>query len=154
MPTRATMPIRSPAAHEHAPHAPAIRAGRLGWLAGAGIGVVVLVLGPIVHPLDANYLIPTHWRLALLATGAASMAGAFVLGRRWRDALRWAVALAAGLLSAFLIRLVMDIAHDPTDHNLWPIELVLDFVLTLAWSVPGAAIGWGARRMADAFDAP
>ena len=48
---------------------------------------------------------------------------------------------------AVMIRVVIDTAKDPTDHNLWPFELIFAAVASLAPVVPGLLIGVLARRL-------
>jgi len=117
-------------------------------LAGAAIGVFLLVLAPMIAP-PRNYLIPTHWKVTLVIAALTSLAGAFALGR---GAVRWALALAVGVMSAFVVRIAIDVAHDRTSHNLLPFELLSDFFATFVWSMGGAAIGYFARRTADRAD--
>lgn len=117
-------------------------------LVGAAIGLVVLVLAPMVAA-PRNYLIPTHWKVTVVFAALASLAGAFALGR---GAVRWALALSVGIMSAFAIRIAIDVSHDRTSHNLLPFELLSDFVGTFIWSIGGAAIGYFARRTADRAD--
>ena len=120
--------------------------GRYGVLAGFAIGVVLLVLAPMLAPAGTNYLIPTHWKITLAIAGLTSLVGVFALGR---GAVRWALALAVGVMCAFALRIVIDTKHDRTSHNLLPFELVGDFAGTLIWSMGGAALGFFARRVAD-----
>ncbi len=44
---------------------------------------------------------------------------------RWRGGWRLAAALPAAVVAFVVLRIVVDVAHDPTSHNLWPFELVL-----------------------------
>ena len=122
--------------------APAIYAS----LTGIVIGLAMLVVAPIVHPFDSNYLIPTHWRIVLILAAIASAIGAFMLGRGWWQ---WAVAMAIGVLCAFMVRVQIDVARDRTNHNLLPFELILDFVSVLAFALVGALMGYKVRRRAD-----
>jgi hypothetical protein len=110
------------------------------------IGVVVLVGWPMIHPLDTNYLIPTHWTVVFLVSGFESAVCVFLLGRGW---LSWSLATALGVLCAFVIRVEIDIAHDRTNHNLLPFELIIDFVSVLLCSLVGAGLGYIVRRRAD-----
>jgi hypothetical protein len=119
---------------------------RYGWLTGLAIGGAILVIAPIVHPLDASYLIPTHWKITLVTSGLASAIGAFLVGRRW---VRWSFALAIGVMCAFVIRISIDISHDRTNHNLLPFELIIDFVSVFLCALVGAGMGTIVRRFAD-----
>lgn len=117
-----------------------------GWLAGFGVGVIVLVVAPIWQPRNANYLIPNYWAFAFGATCVGSYAAVFALGRGW---LRWAIAMSVGVLCAFAIRVSIDVSHDRTNHNLLPFELVGELVVTLFWALLGSAAGQLTRRLAD-----
>jgi hypothetical protein len=110
------------------------------------IGAAILVFAPMIHPLDENYLIPTHWSIVFLLSGIVSAACVFLLGRGW---LAWSAANAAGVMCAFMIRVSIDVAHDRTNHNLLPFELILDFVSVLVCSLVGAGAGYFVRRRAD-----
>jgi hypothetical protein len=46
-----------------------------------------------------------------------------------------------------MIRVVVETASDPTDHNLWPFELVFATVLSLIPVVLGLLIGALMRRI-------
>ena len=120
--------------------------GRYGMLAGAALGLVLLVLAPMAGTPGGNYLIPTHWKITLAIASLTSLVGVFALGR---GAVRWALALAVGVLGAFVIRVAIDTSHDRTTHNLLPLELLGDFIATALWSLGGAAVGFFARRVAD-----
>ena len=119
---------------------------QFGWLTGGMIGAAALVVAPMIHALDTNYLIPTHWRITFVAVGIASAAGCFTLGRGW---FTWALFAAIGVMCAFTVRVWLDVAKDPTNHNLLPFELVIDFVNVFAWALIGAAAGAATRHLAD-----
>jgi hypothetical protein len=46
-----------------------------------------------------------------------------------------------------LVRLIVETAQDPTDHNLWPFELIFAAVVSLVAVVPGLLIGAIVRRL-------
>ena len=48
---------------------------------------------------------------------------------------------------AVMIRVAVDVAKDPTDHNLWPFELIFAAVFSLVAVVPGLIVGALARRL-------
>jgi hypothetical protein len=58
-------------------------------------------------------------------------------------------ALSVGIAfpAIVLARVVMDCVQDPTNHNLWPFELVVALVLGMVVAFPSAAIGWLLRRV-------
>lgn len=47
------------------------------------------------------------------------------------------VALAA----AVMVRVAVDVARDPTSHNLWPIEIVVAVVVGAVWGLIAAGVG-------------
>jgi hypothetical protein len=49
--------------------------------------------------------------------------------------------------AAIAIRVAVEVAEDPTDHNLWPFELVYGFVMAAMAVVPGLLIGAVVRRL-------
>ena len=49
--------------------------------------------------------------------------------------------------AAIAIRVAVEVAEDPTDHNLWPFELVYGFVMSAMAVVPGLLIGALVRRL-------
>jgi hypothetical protein len=118
----------------------------IGWLCGAAIGLALLVVAPMIRPLDSNYLIPTHWRIVLAVAGIASAIGVFLLGRGWWW---WSLAMTVGVLCAYMIRVQIDVARDRSAHNLLPFELLLDSMSVFAFSLVGALIGYNVRRRAD-----
>ena len=71
---------------------------------------------------------------ALAASGAARLPQIF-----------WV--MLAVFPAAVMIRVVVETASDPTDHNLWPFELVFATVLSLIPVVLGLLIGALMRRI-------
>jgi hypothetical protein len=70
----------------------------------------------------------------LAASGAARLAQVFL------------VTLAA-FPAAVAVRVAVEVAQDPTDHNLWPFELIIAAIFSLVAVVPGLLIGALARRL-------
>lgn len=70
----------------------------------------------------------------LTSSGAAGLARSF-----------WT--MLAVFPAAVALRVVVDTAADPTDHNLWPFELVFAAVFSLVAVVPGLLTGLLLRRM-------
>jgi hypothetical protein len=50
---------------------------------------------------------------------------------------------------AVMIRVIIDTAKDPTDHNLWPFELIIAAIVSLVAVVPGLLAGLVIRRMRE-----
>ena len=55
-------------------------------------------------------------------------------------------AMLAAFPAAVAIRVAVEVAEDPTDHNLWPIELVLAAIFSLIAILPGLLVGALVRR--------
>ena len=53
----------------------------------------------------------------------------------------------AAFPAAVMIRVVIDTAKDPTDHNLWPFELIIAAIVSLAAVLPGLLVGAIVRRL-------
>lgn len=83
-----------------------------------------------------------------LLIGAMLAAGACLFGR----APAWAagLAVAAAVPCAVMLRVIADVARDPTTHNLWPFELVLAAGPGLVAGLGGALVGALARRLRTA----
>ena len=56
-------------------------------------------------------------------------------------------AMLAAFPTAVMIRVLVDTMQDPTDHNLWPFEIVIAALFSLVAVVPGLLIGALARRL-------
>lgn len=56
--------------------------------------------------------------------------------------------MLAAFPAAVAIRVIVETAQDPTDHNLWPFELIITAVFSLVAVIPGLLVGWLARRLA------
>jgi len=55
--------------------------------------------------------------------------------------------MLAAFPAAVMIRVVVETAQDPTDHNLWPFELVFAAVFSLIAVVPGLLVGALLRKL-------
>jgi uncharacterized membrane protein YhaH (DUF805 family) len=50
---------------------------------------------------------------------------------------------------AVMIRVIIETVKDPTDHNLWPFELVIAALVSLIAVVPGLLVGALVRRLKE-----
>lgn len=82
------------------------------------IGSITLVL----------YVVAALPVVALRATGAAP----FLVS---------AAVSPVGLITAVMVRVSVDVASDPTSHNLWPIEIVIAAVVGAFWGLLAASVG-------------
>jgi hypothetical protein len=52
---------------------------------------------------------------------------------KWREGWRMAAAVPAVLMAFVVLRIVVETAHDPTSHNLWPFEILQYGTISLAF---------------------
>jgi hypothetical protein len=84
---------------------------------------------------------------ALLTSIAAVALLAFLLRTVGRQSFGLALLVSGmALPAAVFARVVVEVTHDPTSHNLWPFELVIAGFEGLAGALPGALLGWLATR--------
>lgn len=62
---------------------------------------------------------------AVLSVGLGGLAAPVWLLFRWRGKWRIAVAVPAAVAAFVVLRIVVDVARDPTSHNLWPFEVLM-----------------------------
>lgn len=55
--------------------------------------------------------------------------------------------VAAGFILAIALKIVIDIFINPTDHNLWPFEMVLYMIAAVIFSGAGVGLGWGLKKL-------
>lgn len=60
--------------------------------------------------------------------------------------------VAGGFISAIILKIVIDIFINPTDHNLWPFELILFLIAAFIFTGAGIGFGWGIRKIIDRDD--
>jgi hypothetical protein len=62
-----------------------------------------------------------------------------------------ALVVGCAFPAVILGRIALDVAEDPTNHNLWPFEVAIAFILGMVTAFPAAAIGgiprWIAHRL-------
>jgi hypothetical protein len=56
--------------------------------------------------------------------------------------------MLAAFPTAVAIRVAVEVSQDPTDHNLWPFELIYAAVVSLVAVVPGMLVGALVRKVA------
>jgi hypothetical protein len=59
------------------------------------------------------------------------------------------LALPTGLVVAVMGRIAVDVAGDPTSHNLWPLEIVIAGVVGLFWGFLAGGLGELILRLRD-----
>jgi len=115
------------------------------WLAsGFAAGLVLTGIPYWRLPYNADYFGDLLVQLGLVGlaavTAALAASGTAGLWRIFRTML-------AAFPAAVAIRVVVDVAQDPTDHNLWPFELIIAAVFSLVAVVPGLVVGAMVRRV-------
>ena len=112
------------------------------WL-GFAAGVLLIGIPFWLLPYNANVFgnPGIHAGLGGLALVTAVLAFAGVPAGR----LFWA--MAGAFPAAYALRVVVDVARDPTSHNLWPIGMVMIAVYSLVAVVPGLIVGLLLRRL-------
>lgn len=66
--------------------------------------------------------------------------------KRWDGIWRWLAAAPLALMAADAVWIWLDLAKDPTSHNLWPLELML----VGAAGLPIVGFLWLARQVVKA----
>jgi hypothetical protein len=73
----------------------------------------------------ADAALMSGFMLLVLALLAGSVAGPAWGLWKWRGGWRLAAAVPAALMAFVVLRIVIDVARDPTSHNLWPFEVLI-----------------------------
>jgi hypothetical protein len=115
------------------------------WLAGAFLlcfvaGGFVEWRGSYQEYLQAGFHLAT---IAPLFVGVA-MALTWLVGCAIVPS---ALAVGVAFPAIILVRVLLDGIRNPTAHNLWPVELVMAFVLGIIMALPAAATGGLLRRI-------
>lgn len=95
-------------------------------------------------PYNANYFADP---LVLLGFGGLGVATAMLVYSDTARLARSFWTMLAAFPAAVAIRVAVDVAKDPTDHNLWPFELIIGAVFSLVAVVPGLLVGLLLRRI-------
>jgi hypothetical protein len=106
----------------------------LPWFIGA-----LLFAGLAWWPAPYNHwsLNLTSARIGLMLLGLLAMAAGLSKLTFWEGFL-W---VGAGLPVAALLRVAVEVAKDPTSHNLWPLELVMVGIGSVAVVFPALGVG-------------
>lgn len=99
---------------------------------------------------DADQFLFRGFMLGMLAVGVLGFVAPAWGVWRWRGGWRIAAALPAGLMAFVVLRIVVDVARDPTSHNLWPFEILLTGALSGAIMLAAVV----ARKLARVTRAP
>lgn len=115
------------------------------WLAsGFTAGLALIGIPFWRQPYNADYLADLMLQLGFVGLAAVTAALA-ASGAARLPQIFWV--MLAVFPAAVMIRVVVETASDPTDHNLWPFELVFATVLSLIPVVLGLLIGALMRRI-------
>ncbi|GAB2769064.1 hypothetical protein [Salinimicrobium soli] len=65
------------------------------------------------------------------------------LYKLWFDAgtVNTGLFLSYGIITALFLRIIADVIVDPTDHNLWPLEIAIFVVIAFPSALIGAYLG-------------
>jgi hypothetical protein len=66
------------------------------------------------------------------ALGIGGLAAPLLALRRWQGGWKLAAAVPAGIVGFVILRIVVDTGADPTSHNLWPFEVLIAGLASLA----------------------
>lgn len=117
------------------------------WLAsGFAAGLFLTGIPYWRLPYNANFFADPF--LLLGFAGLAVVAALLAASSAARFGAVFWVTLAAFPV-AVMIRVIVDTARDPTDHNLWPFELIIAAVVSLFAVVPGLLVGALVRRLKE-----
>lgn len=115
------------------------------WLALATLASFLAIGIPYwripYHDLNLPDALMTPW--LLLAMALALLLCFTRAAPSWLAASMTAVAVVA----VAIVRINIDTAHDPTSHNLWPLELFIALGVGVAAALPVALIGGIARAL-------
>ena len=116
------------------------------WLA-SGFAAGLLLMGIPFWRLPYNHQGFTYPGLILgmIALGVVTAGLAAASPARLRS-IFWT--MLAAFPAAVAIRVAVEVAQDPTDHNLWPFEIVYALVVSSVAVVPGLAVGALVRKVA------
>ncbi len=115
------------------------------WLA-LGFAVGLLLMGIPFWQLPYNHQGFVYPGLLVGLAGLAVItAGLAASGQASLKKVFWT--MISAFPAAIAIRVAVEVAEDPTDHNLWPFELVYGFVMSLMAVVPGLLIGALVRKV-------
>jgi hypothetical protein len=104
---------------------------RIGCL-GFSLGLLASGI-PLLVSKQEMPLIPWVIGLFLCSVGLAVLKPE----RVWR----WAIAVGFGLPAAVIIRIIIDLTQDSSEHNLFPIEIFISLVIAAPCTFAGAYVG-------------
>ena len=113
-----------------------------------GFAVACLLIGATYWMIPYNKVnLPD----ALYGPGLIAVALAALLLRAFGIAPFWKVVrtMAASVPAAVLLRVAVEVAKDPTSHNLWPFEVVIALALGFACALAGAFAGFLISKLND-----
>ncbi|MES2372607.1 MAG: hypothetical protein V4557_08510 [Bacteroidota bacterium] len=80
-------------------------------------------------------------------SGALSIAITWVAGvLPGKQYLKIVSAVSGGFFMAYVIKIIIDLINNPTDHNLWPFELVIIAFIIICVTSAGIALAWITRK--------
>lgn len=96
-----------------------------------------------------DVVLVTGFMVAVLVLGLGGLVAPVWLFFRWRGKWRIAVGVPAAVAALVVLRIAIDVARDPTSHNLWPFEVLMTGpACAVAVAVLVLARRWAARSEA------
>jgi hypothetical protein len=130
----------------HATFAAVMERRTLWLVSGFAAGLLMTGIPFWLLPYNADFFADLGVRLGFV--GLAVVTAMLAIGGIAGLARIFWVTLAAFPV-AVMIRVIVETMQDPTDHNLWPFELIFAAVVSLVAVVPGLLIGAIVRRLSS-----
>lgn len=115
-------------------------------MAAAGCAGAAIIYWPIPYA-EISLLERTFVLRWLLAAAIAGLAGRWFAGY---PVLRTALLVAVGFAVAVIGRVIVETMANPTDHNLWPFEVVIALIVGAIGALAGALLAPRGRGSAPA----
>ena len=118
------------------------------WLGGGFLAGLLLTGIPYWRlPYNADFFADPLLLLGFAGLGVATAMLVYSAIARLAPTF-WA--MLAAFPAAVAIRVAVEVSSDPTDHNLWPFELVIAAIVSLIAVLPGLLVGFLLRRLRTA----
>ena len=108
-----------------------------------------LVLGMVVSILLSSFDDLSIWVLVGMPVFALCILFLSRFGSPWAGPVWAALGVGVSFPMFVFARILIDTTIDPTDHNLWPLELLLACVYSAPPAIAGLLAGWHLRRGTD-----
>jgi hypothetical protein len=117
----------------------------LPWMSGLLLGFLASGIPSYLAAVyEFKYLLP-YWVVGLFIAGVTM--GVTYPIRVWR----WGIAVGLGLPIVVIVKIIMDISHDASSHNLFPFEILIALFIAAVSSFPGVYLGALVRQIIHRF---